>query len=411
MIEEVLNELTGLAKPILDNGVIDQEQRLTITYDELPTMPWNIEGKGFYGDAHLKRSSSFKFANPAESLPQETIEIDRQFRVTTREMFGNVTFTKDFLTRLTGGKASFADYMFKIEDLLRSQKKNQNQACYIGPRMIRTTVAAPGAAAGALSFNATNLQYLFAGMHIDIYDSAASVLVANNLEIDTFTAGTNTVVLNASTPLPVAITANMTIFLHEENLQAGVIGKGFVSIPYQADDGTDYPVDFEELSRVTFPAWRGNRIDAAGAPLTNDLLQRAQNTLYENSGHDYMTEDYVNFVHPDSVRRYLQIVLPQKRYLNATKYDSGMEKPNMLEWNGKPIKIDPDVPRRNWYMVNKSHSGKVELYPLGIEKELGNAPMKWKVGFMQGVAVTYFSGNLGNDKPNSTVALLNLFPV
>lgn len=410
MIEDVFNELTGLAKPILDNGVIDQEQRLTITYDELPTMPWNIRGKGFYGDAHLKRSSSFKFANPSESLPEETIEIDRQFRVTTREMFGDVTFTKDFLTRLTGGEASFADYMFKVEDLMRSEKKNLNQACYIGPRMIRTTATAI-AAIGATSFPVANLQYLFAGMRIDIYDSTGTTLKNSNLEIDTFTAGTLTVVLNAATPLTTATAVGDMIFLHQENVGAGTQGKGFVSIPFQADDGTDFPVDFEELSRVTFPAWRGNRLDAAGAPLTNDLLQQGQNLLYENAGNDYMTEDYINFVHPATVRRYLQIILPQKRYVNASNYDSGMEKPNMLEWNGRGIKIDPDCPKRNWYMVNKAHSGKVELYPLGVEKEFNGAAMKWKTGFMQGVTVTYFSGNTGNDKPNSTVGILNLVPV
>lgn len=406
-IEEVLNELTGLAKPIFDNGVIDQEQRLTITYDALPTKEWNIRGRGFIGDAHLKRSSSFKFANPAESLPIETIETDRQFRVTTREMFGNVTFTKDFLVRLTGGETSFADYIFKIEDLIRSEKKNLNQSCYIGPRMIRTSITV-GAALGATAFTVANVQYLFPGMHIDVYDAAGTVLVAANVEIQSINSVTG--VLTTS-PLPAAVVATNTIFLHEENLGAGTVGKGFVSLPFQADDGTDFPVDFEDISRLTFSVWRGNRIDVAGAPLTNDILQRAQNTLYEQAGNDYMTEDYVNFVHPDSIRRYLAIILPQKRYIDAKKYDSGMEKPGMLEWNGRPIMVDPDCAKRDWFMINRAHSGKVELSPLGIEKDFNNSAMKWKAGFMQGISVTYFSGNLGNDKPNSTVVIKNLAAV
>lgn len=407
MIEEVLNELTGLAKPIFDNGVIDQEQRLTITYDAIPEKEWNIRGRGFYGDAHLKRSSSFKFANPAESLPIETVETNRQFRVVTREMFGDVTFTKDFLVRLTGGETSFADYIFKIEDLIRSQRKNMNQSCYIGPRMIRTAVTV-GGVLGATSVTVANIQYLFAGMHVDFYNAAGTLLTAGNVEIESINSVTG--VLTTS-PLPAAVNATDTVFLHEENLGAGTTGKGFVSLPFQADDGTDFPVDFEEISRVTFSAWRGNRIDVTGAPLTNDILQRGQNTLYEQAGNDYMTEDYVNFVHPNSVRRYIAIILPQKRYVNAQKYDSGMEKPGMLEWNGKPIFVDPDCSKADWYMVNRAHSGKKELYPIGIEKEFNNAAMKWKSGFMQGITVTYFSGNLGNDKPNSTVVIKNLAAV
>ena len=407
-IEDVFNELTGLAKPMLGNGVVDQEQRLTITYDSLPVKSeWQLTGTGFVGDAHLKRSSSFKFANASESLPIETVEKNEQFKVKTKEMFGSITFTKDFLVRLKGGQTSFADYMFKVEDLFRSQKKNQNQGCWIGPRMIRTTVTV-GGAIGAIALTVANVQYLFPGQHVDFYNAAGTVLAAANVEIQSINSTTNVITVSA---LPAAVGAASTVFMHEENLGAGTAGKGFVSIPFQADDGTDFPVDFEEISRVTYSAWRGNRLDDAGAPLTNDILQRGQNTLYEQAGNDFMTEDYASYVHPDSIRRYLAIILPQKRYVNAQKYDSGMEKTGMLEWNGKPIYVDPDCPKRNWYFLNRAHSGKVELNPLSVETEFNGSAMKWKAGFMQGITVTYFSGNLGNDKPNSTVAILNLAAV
>jgi hypothetical protein len=396
--EQVLNELGGLAKRIYDTSVIDEEQRLTITYDELPTKEWNIKGDGWYGDAHLIRSSSFKFANPTEGLPQDTFEVNKQFTIRNTELFAQVPFTKDFLVKLVGGVTSFEDYTYKVEDLIRSSKKNLNQSCYIGPTNARCALSSSPSA--ATSFTVDNAQYLFTGMAFDIYSSGGT-LVVSNVVISGISGLTIT-----CTP---AITATSTdvIYLHEENVNAGS-GKGFTSIPFQCDDGTDYSVTFEGLSRTTYPAWRGNRIDASSAPLTNDLLQRGQNAIRENGGNDYMTEDYVNFVHMDSVRRYLQIVIPQKRYIDASKYDSGMEKPNMLEWNGKPIVIDPDCGKRDWIMYNRAHGGKMEIAPLAADSMLGGTTMKWRNGYMQGVVVTYFSGNLGSNKPNANLIIRNL---
>lgn len=398
-IEQVANELGALAKRIYDTGVIDTEQRLTITYDELPTKSWNIKGDGWYGDAHLIRSSSYKFANPAENLPQDTFEVNRQFLIRNKEEFGQIPFTKDFLTKLIGGVTSFEDYTYKVEDLIRTEKKNLNQSCYIGPTMQRTTLTSSPAA--VTSFTVASTQYLHVGMQIDIYDAAGAVLVQSNVQITGITG------LTLSVTPAVTASSGDTIYLHEENVAAGS-GKGLTSLSFQCDDGTDFSPIFENLSRIDFPTWRGNRIDAAGAPLTNDLLQRMQNAIRENAGNDYMTEDYVNFVHLDTVRRYIQIILPQKRYIDASKYDSGMEKPNMLEWNGKGIVIDPDCTKRDWFMINRAHSGKMEIAPLAVESMLGGTTMKWRNGFMQGVVVTYFSGNLGNNKPNSCLVTRNL---
>ena len=389
-MEEVAHELGAMAKRIYDTGIIDQEQRLTITYDELPTKNWNIRGDGWYGDAHLKRSSSFKFANSKEALPQDTYEVNQQFLIRNVEMFGVVPFTKDFLTKLVGGVTSFEDYTFKIEDLIKSEKKNLNQACYIGPTMARTTLTS--SPAGGTTFTVASTQYLFIGMFIDIYNG--TTLVNNNYEITGISGLTVTV------GAAITSTSGYTVYLHEENLSAGT-GKGLTGLPFQCDDGTDYSVTFENLSRTTYPAWKGNRISAASAPLTNDFLQNMANTIRINGGHDYMSEDYINFVHPNTVRRYLQIVLPQKRYMNASKYDSGMEKANMLEWNGKGIVVDPDCTENSWLMINRAHSGKMELVSLGVESTLGGTSMKWRSGYMQGVTVTYYSGQLGCDKPNS----------
>ena len=397
-IEEVANELGALAKRIYDTGVIDTEQRLTITYDELPVKNWNIKGDGWYGDAHLKRSSSYKFANPKENLPQDTVEQNKQFLIRNVEMFGLVPFTKDFLMKLVGGVTSFEDYTFKIEDLLRTQKKNLNQAVYIGPVMARcalTTAPAP-----SVNFDVDSTQYIHIGMFIDIY-TAAGALQVSNVEI--------TGIVGLTLTVSVAVTAGITdiVYLHEENVAAGT-GKGLIGLPFQCDDGSFFATMFEGLDRALYPSWRGNVIDATNGPLTNDLLQKGQNEILTASGSDYMTEDYVNFVHPDSIRRYLQIVLPQKRYIDATKYDAGMSKPNMLEWNGKPIVIDPDCVKTSWFMYNRAHGGKMEIAPLAVDSMLGGTSMKWRSGYMQGVSVTYYSGNLGINKPNTCLEIVNL---
>ena len=399
-IETVLNETSGLAKRIYDNTVVDQEQRLTITYDSLPTKNWKPSGDGWYGDAHLIRAGGFKFQFPTEALPQNTYEVNQQFRIRTTEHVSTITFTKDFLIKLVGGQTSFEDYMYKVEDSIRSCKKNMNQGCYIGPVMARTALTAPTVATNTLTVAST--QYLFVGQYLDCY-TAADAPVFNNVQI------TNIVGLTVTLGSNVSASATDILYNHDENAGGG--DKGFIGLPSQADDGTDFNPVFENLSRTTYPAWRGNRIDAGSAPLTNDLLQKLQNQIRQNGGNDYMTEDYVNYVHLNSVRRYISIILPQKRYIDASKYDSGMEKPNMLEWNGKPIIIDPDAPLNGWIMYNRNHGGKMELAPLAEESVLGGTTMKWNAGYTQGVVVTYFNGQLGTNKPSANGILVNLASV
>ncbi len=397
-LENTTSELFGLAKRIYGNEIIDQEQRHTITYDELTEMTWDMRGAGWFGDAHLERSGSYKFLNSQEALPQDTSEVNRQFIINTVEHAGDVSFTKDFLIRLIKGNASFGDFTYKVEDLMRTSKKNLNQACYIGPRMVRTTLTA-NTTTTVLVVGTT--QYLHVGMFIDIYDSTFTTLIKNNARVVSISG------LSVTIDSAVTAVAGSSIFNHEENLST-TTGKGFNSLPFQCDDGTDFPTLFESLDRATYNAWRGNRIDAAGAPLTNDLLQRGQNTLYEVGGCDYMTEDYVNFCHLDSIRRYVAIVLPQKRYVNASKYDAGYEKPNALEWNGKTIIPDPDCGKRDWIMYNKRYGGKKELQPLEMESQFGGSTMKWKQGYLQGTVITYYSGNLGTNKSNANLIFRNL---
>lgn len=401
-IETVLNEATGLAKRVYDNVVVDQEQRLTITYDALPVKNWKPAGAGWYGDAHLVRAGGFKFQNPTDVLPQATTETNQQFTITTTEHTSTVYFTKDFLVKLVGGQTSFEDYMYKVEDSIRSCKKNMNQGCYIGPTMQRTAISATVVNSATITVAST--QYLFPGMYIDIYSAGGAPIAGGN---NIYISGISGNVLSVTPNVSVSITD--VIYNHDENAGGG--NKGFISLPFQSDDGTDFNPVFENLSRTTYSAWKGNRVDAGSAPLTNDLLQKLENQIRQNGGNDYMTEDYVNFVHLNSVRRYLSIILPQKRYVDASKYDSGMEKPNMLEWNGKPIIIDPDAPKNSWIMYNRTHGGKMEMAPLAEESVLGGTTMKWNAGYTQGVVVTYFNGQLGCNKPSSNGILVNLATV
>ncbi len=403
-IEEVANEIGGLSKRIYDTGVLDQEQRLAKTYKSLPTKNWNLKGDGWYGDAHLIRSSSFKFKNPKEGIAQETTETSKQFNIASTEVEGNVTFTKDFMMKLVGGVTSFEDYTFKIEDLHRSMTKHLNQSCYIGPTNVHGVLSSSPAAATTATVVST--QYLWVGMFVDIFDTTGATLVEDNVQITGISG------LTLTFGRAITATATDKIYMHEENVGTSA-GKGFISLPNQCDDGTAFSVTFEGLSRTTYPAWRGVYVDASSAALSNDFLQKMQNSIYEQGGNSYQEEDYVNYVHLDSVRRYISIIVPQKRYIDASKYDSGIEKPveGALEWNGKQIIVDPDCPKNSWLMINRAHSGKMEIAPLGVESMLGGTSMKWKSGYTQGVTILYYNGAIGNNKPNSCAIGVNLAAV
>jgi hypothetical protein len=121
------------------------------------------------------------------------------------------------------------------------------------------------------------------------------------------------------------------------------------------DDATDLTT-FENLNALTNFIWRGRRIDASSANLTSDLLQRLLDDT-EILGGD--APDTL-IMHQRQRRKYLDIVVPQKRYMDG-KLDAGFEK---LSFNGKDLFLDEDCQVATVYALTKKHVQKYELKPL-----------------------------------------------
>jgi hypothetical protein len=129
------------------------------------------------------------------------------------------------------------------------------------------------------------------------------------------------------------------------------------------DDSTDLTT-FQNLDASSLDIWRAVRIDASSGNLTSDLLQRLEDDVALAGGEEPDTL----IMHRKQRRKYLDIVSPEKRYMDG-KMDAGFSK---LTFNGKELWLDKDCQDSVVYAIKKSELRKFELAPMSLAGHEGS---------------------------------------
>jgi hypothetical protein len=120
------------------------------------------------------------------------------------------------------------------------------------------------------------------------------------------------------------------------------------------------------LNALTTYEWRSRRIAASSANLTSDLLQRLIDdvAILDPDGQ----EPDLMIMHRRQRRKYLDIVVPQKRYMDGDM-DAGFKK---LSFNGTDFLLDKDCQTDVVYALRKDKIRKFELEALGMGRHEGS---------------------------------------
>lgn len=148
---------------------------------------------------------------------------------------------------------------------------------------------------------------------------------------------------------------------------------------------------FQGQSTTTYPQLQANRIQCAGQPLTESVLQSLEDAIEVQSGQvmDEFLAGHAQFA------AYAALGYAQKRF-TGIKLDKGFQ---TLEFNGNPFVKEVDMPPSAIYAYVKDAIKWGPVQELGFG-DLDGKVLKWVAGFMAYTAYLREFGNMLYPHPN-----------
>lgn len=362
MADTNITSVAGLLKRQYDDYVETQQNLKHHTIDEFAKSlaKRSPGGSGFYGAIDDYGNESVGAINEAEQFRTIDSEHYTQWSVTPKILVAPIQFSGLVAKAAESDAEAFAASVVDALDKARERLlKDENRQFFgLGTGVLASPAAA--VASNLISFTVDSAQYLRANMVIDIFTSAGGAAVDAGLtsrRISDVDKVNNLVYLSASLAFSIA-TTNV---IGKENIFDSMPsdGKEVMGLRGIVDDSTDLTT-FQGVNCTTVGEliWRGRRIAAASASLSSDLLQRLIDDVRVLGGEEPDTI----LMHPAQRRKYLDIVVPQKRYMDG-KMDAGHSK---LSFNGIDLMLDEDCQTHVVYAVKKDKIRKFELAPMAM---------------------------------------------
>lgn len=360
MASNVTN-LTDLLKNIYGPYLARQQNLSHMSYDEIAksSKKYNAGGKGFFGGINDSGNESVGAINEEESFRTIDNESYMQYKVIPKVNVAPIQFSGLVAESANEDPEAFADAVVDALDMAKERLMKDCNRQFFGKG--DGLLAKPGGtvSSSATSFSVDSAQYLRKNMVVDIFNGANKSV--DSYRIQEVDKSANVVYF--STQISVAVTAGSEMVKENVRDSAPGDGKEQMGLRGIVDDATEITT-FENLSAATSRIWRAQRIDASSANLTSDLLQRLLDDVRILGGE---SPDLI-LMHNKQRRKYLDIVVPQKRYMDQ-KLDAGHGK---LSFNGIDLILDEDCQDDTVYAVNKKFLQRYEVLPLSLGKHDGS---------------------------------------
>lgn len=312
-------------------------------------------GEGYFGAINDYGNEAVGAINETEQFRTIDNENYQQWKVSPKVLVAPIEFSGLVAKSADSDDESFVSI---VVDALEKAKerllKDENRQFY-GLGTGQLAVPAGAVASNATSFSVDSAQYLRANMVIDIFNGSTKTVDSKRIQdVDKV----NNVVYFA-TSLGAALATSDQLVKENVRDSAPSDGKEMMGLRGIVDDSTDLTT-FENINALTTRIWRGRRIAAGSANLTSDLLQRLLDDVNVLGGE---SPDLI-LMHQKQRRKYLDIVVPQKRYQDQS-LDAGHSK---LSFNGISLMVEEDCQDDTVYALTKKH---LQLYELEALK-MGN---------------------------------------
>lgn len=392
-----MTTIAGILKRIQQGGVVSQQNLEHRAMDEIvkSSKKFNPGGQGFFGAINDYGNESVGAINETEQFRSIDNENYQQYRVSPKVLVAPIEFSGLTTEAADSDEEAFADVVLReVEQAKERLLKDMNRQFFgLGNGLL----ASPNGvvASNATSFSVDSAQYLRKNMVIDIFNGSTKTVDSKRISNVDKVNG----IVYFSTSLGSALAA--TDHLVKENIRdsAPTDGKEMMGLRGIIDDGTDLTT-FQNLDASSLLEWRGIRIDASSGNLTSDLIQRLIDDVAVLGGEEPDTL----IMHRKQRRKYLDIVVPQKRYMDG-KLDSGFQK---LSFNGTELWLDVDCQDNTVYAIKKPRLYKFEVAPLAMGRHDGSDIFLRQTNYDVFQAYWRAYCNLGTDKRNAHGKIVSL---
>lgn len=353
--------IANALKRVYGDGVSKQQNLSHKTIDEFSksSKKYNAGGEGFFGGVNLSGNESVGAINESESFRTIDNENYAQYKVSPKVLVAPIEFSGLVSKAADSDEEAFANIVVDALDMAKERLLKDENRQFFGLGTGALASPAGNAASNVTSFSIDSAQYLRANMVIDIFNGSTKTV--DSIRILDVDKSSNIVYFSVS----IGSALITTDVLVKENIRdsAPTDGKEMMGLRGIVDDGTDLTT-FQNISAASNRIWRAVRIDASSGNLTSDLLQRLLDDVQTLGGE---SADML-IMHPKQRRKYLDIVVPQKRYMDQ-KLDAGHQK---LSFNGIDLILDVDCQDNAVYALKKATIEKYEVAPMALGNHDGS---------------------------------------
>lgn len=363
MADTNMTSVASGLKRVYDSYIESAQNLNARTIDEIgkSLKKYTPEGEGYFGAINDYGNESGGAINEEEVFRTIDSEDYLQWKVTPKVEVWPIQFGGLTAAAATGDEASFANLIVDALDRARDRLMSDENRQFFGVGTGLLAAPAQACASTLVSFTVDSVQYLRRNMVVDIFTSTVetcSSLRISYVDRVNSIVGFSTSILNA---------VDTTCQIVKENIRTAAPsdGKEMMGLRGIVDDSTDVTT-FQNLNASTTYEWRSRRINASSANLTSDLLQRLVDdvALLDPDGQEPDTL----IMHRKQRRKYLDLVVPQKRYMDGDM-DTGFKK---LTFNGTDFLLDKDCQIDTVYALRKEKIRKFELEALGMGRHEGS---------------------------------------
>jgi hypothetical protein len=358
-----LSSIAGGLKRVYDSYIESTQNLSARSIDEIgkSLKKYSPEGEGFFGAINDYGNESGGAINETESFRTIDNEDYQQWKVSPKVLVWPIQFGGLTAAAAQGDEASFANLIVDALDRARDRLMSDENRQFFGLGTGALAAPAQACASTLVSFTVDSVQYLRRNMVVDIF--SGSTKTVDSYRINYIDRVNNIVAFLTS----IGVAVDTTTVIVKENIRdsAPSDGKEMMGLRGIVDDSTDLTT-FQNLNASSIYEWRARRINASSANLTSDLLQRLIDdvAILDPDG----SEPDLLIMHRRQRRKYLDIVVPQKRYMDG-EMDAGFKK---LSFNGVEFLLDKDCQTDTVYALRKEKLRKFELEPLGMGRHEGS---------------------------------------
>lgn len=392
--------VNGILKPIFGEGdIIDLINVKTPTLDKIGKSSRAPSGEGYQFPALVERNMrGIGAIKEKGALRQSATNVAKKYKVSPKVQTARCDFTGLSMAIATGNVDAFADATtFEMNTTQKDFKKD------IGQQLHRDSTGKLAQVNGAVSGGTTITfdngvpSHLREGMYIEIYNGSTLQTPAPVKITDVSSAFSSNQITVGT-----AVTVSDDAYIYREDTYQSTFADNIElsGLPLWTDDGT-ITTTYENISRSTYPIWKGLSINQSSASLSDDMLQQARSRLEHEGGVDPNTI----ISNTSQVRKYILTTLPQIQYEPGKARDSGH--PKNPTWNGLEWIVDPDCPFDTIYMCDLNELEKYDVR--GMQWDTSNGGIiKHNPNTDSFYAYCKYYGDFGTGNPKGAIKIYGL---